>query len=62
MGWHGIDAQQSMERIPAISGPTQPPRLAKRSAHSNRMGFAIFITGNDTTPRKTTYCEIDQAP
>ena len=45
-----------------MSGPKQPPKLANKSVHNNRMGFAIFITGNHTTPRKTTYCEIDQTP
>ena len=60
MGWHGIDSQQFIERIPAINGPKQPPRLAKRSADSNRMGLAIFMTDHHTTTYKKACCDINR--
>jgi len=57
VGLHGIEAQQSIERVAAISGPKHPPRVAKRNAHSSRMGLAFLITTHHNTTRRTQCCD-----
>ena len=56
-GLHGIDAQQSIEWRAIISGPKQPPKAAKRRAHSNTMDFAFVITMHDTTTCASPRCD-----
>lgn len=56
-GLHGIELQQFIER-PIISGPKQPPRLAKSRAHSNRMDFAFVIRMHGTTIRVFLRCDV----
>jgi hypothetical protein len=56
-GAQGIEAQQSIECVAAMSGPKQPPKLAKRNADNSRMGFAFLITTDDTTNRVLIRCD-----
>jgi len=56
-GLHGIDEQQDID-CRAISGPKQPPNVAKRKANSNTMGLALRITVNHITNSGFRRCDI----
>jgi hypothetical protein len=60
--WHGIEAQQSIEFVPAINGPKQPPKLAKRTAIINTMGLALLIRTHHTTSDISARCDTYHSP
>ena len=60
-GLQGIDEQQAID-CRAISGPKQPPNVAKRKANSNTMGLALLITQHITTRSSICFCDNNHSP